>query len=297
VWLAGDNLIGDYLMQTPAIRMLDSLLGKLFDTKYDLQIMYATPDNSVSRRLIELNPYVSEVVSLEEAQLMLGKHDKWIQADCGKAFAEGVKRRCSMATGYAWSWNLAPGGAPPQHYDLKLPAMDNAQEFFDQLLPGVPLDKIVVCGRHSRSCTSNDPKIGRANKCFANEYWLHAAARFKDLGLVPVAVGTAEDLKDPAYSEWTGLHMYGQSLETLAQLQSRCAFTMSVDTGVRHLAAAAGGSLLTVSGAIGLDLIRCWARPDCPRQTVQEYLCSPCDMTTRIMDMILDNYLPLVTKK
>jgi hypothetical protein len=59
------------------------------------------------------------------------------------------------------------------------------------------------------------------------------------------------------YAEFPGKKLYGKPIRLVAAITHYAAATLSVDTGIRHLAAACGGNLYCLSGAIPLTLIRC----------------------------------------
>jgi len=116
---------------------------------------------------------------------------------------------------------------------------------------------VVVVARHSASCDSNDPTVGRANKCVANRHWHELSAWLDAQGYRCIAVGGAGDASDQRYAEWKGERAYGLPIRDVAGLLAASHAVLSVDTGIRHLAAAVGANLYCVSGVIPLSLIRC----------------------------------------
>jgi ADP-heptose:LPS heptosyltransferase len=252
IFITGENLLGDYLMQTPAIRGLHA--------KYpDRELVYCTPDNVGSRPLIVNNPYISRVWTKAQGQVMASKGDIWMPpAEAGQMFAIGQQQNCTMAEALCRMWKVPFDDG---HYDLT-PSPTS-------LLTLVTDDQdYVVCGRHSRSCTSNDPKIGVPNKCIPNRVWVDIANWLLAHDITPLAVGAPDDEHDPLYAEWPGRKLYGEPLLDIALLQKHALFTVSVDTGIRHMAAAVGGNLLTLNHAIPLSLIRCV--PKSPSQMILE---------------------------
>jgi len=252
IWIEGEQLLGDYLMQTPAIRGIR--------VKYPgIPICYVTPQDMGSRPLIENTPEISRVFTTAQSRVMREKHDLVFHGGAGEAFSVAVGHHCSMAEAYCLMWNVPFDGG---WYKINVP-----DQFRD--LPTIR-SPFVVLGRHSRSCTSNDPKIGVPNKCVSNTFWIECAKLLISRGITPVAVGAQQDAEDPAYfglPEGCVL-LYGQPLMNIAGVLQRALFTISVDTGIRHMAAAVGGNLLTLNAAIPLEMIRCI--PQHPSQHILE---------------------------
>ena len=115
---------------------------------------------------------------------------------------------------------------------------------------------VVVVARHSVSCHSNAPGYP-PNKCVANRHW-HALSVWLDKqGFRPLAIGSPSEARDERYAAWAGARAYDLPIRDVAGLLSASRAVLSVDTGIRHLAAAVGANLYCVSGAIPLSLIRC----------------------------------------
>lgn len=244
IWIEGEHLLGDYLMQTPAIR---GLRAKYRDTP----IFYVTPEGSVSRPLIVNNPDIHKVYTLAQCRVLADRGDLHFQGDAGQAFSVSRQTNCSMAEAWCRLWNVPYDGG---WYSLNVPAACK-----DEFTIPAPF---VVLGRHSRSCTSNDPKIRVANKCMPNTFWNMVARYLLERGITPVTVGALQDQSDPVYKDMPeGCYpLYGAQLMSVAGVLQRAAFTISVDTGIRHMAAAVGGNLLTLNSAIPLSIIRCEPR-------------------------------------
>ena len=73
-----------------------------------------------------------------------------------------------------------------------------------------------------------------------------------------VAVGSSTEVDDNRYREWNGKKFYGQPLEDIVGLMRAATAVVSIDCGIRHLAAAVGANLFCISGAIPLHVIRCF---------------------------------------
>lgn len=76
-------------------------------------------------------------------------------------------------------------------------------------------------------------------------------------GYVPVAVGSRDESDEVEFGPWPGKKLYGHPLRLVAALCARSAGVLTIDNGIRHLAAAAGAPLYTLSGAVPLGLIAC----------------------------------------
>lgn len=255
VFVMSESLIGDFLMQTPTLRVLKS--------KYD-RVFLVTQANSTVEMLALQVPAVDHVLTPAEASILAEKSDQVFTMDANKAFISATTKGTQLAAGFASCCDIE--SLTDLSYDFKLNMPTQT------IFTPAELSKVVLCGRHSVSCESNDN--GKpANKCFDNAVWVEIANWLISLGYNPVAIGTPQDAADTRYSEWPGQLMYDQPLENILQLQQKCAFTMTVDTGLRHTATAVGGNLLTISGAIGLDLIS--MIPTNPKQIIKEYVCAP----------------------
>jgi ADP-heptose:LPS heptosyltransferase len=257
--LYSDNLIGDSLMTTPAIRA-----WKQAHPGDELHMALGTDKGS--KWLFERNPYVTSITEVENENIkgVCAGLDAWVKEhgsaydrclhlDCSRAFQWGVANRKTITEGFGPQLGVS---VTDLAYDLALTEADlNAGADLERELGGGK--PVVVCARHSASCTSNDPTIRAANKCVPNRIWGAVNAWLWQEGFVPVAVGGPADQADERWSEWTGPKLYGASLPEVAGLLFHAAGTIAVDTGIRHMAAAVGGNLFTLSGAIPLELIRC----------------------------------------
>lgn len=259
-WLLyGDDLIGDTLMKTPAIRALKA-------ARPDDTIDYLSGNDKGTFCLLEHNPYLRTVwevpnrneggvcAGLDQAVAGIrGEYDRCVHLDCSQAFGWGVQNNKSLAEGFGPQLGVPVSSLK---YDLIFDAQARqlGRSELETLTGGQPY---AIIGRHSASCASNDPAIRVANKCVANRLWVQAANWLKEQGIVPVAVGAKDDLLDDRYSEWPGERFYGRSLPRLGGAIEAATVVVSVDTGIRHMAAALGTSLYCLSGAIPLSLIRC----------------------------------------
>lgn len=255
LWIEAEQLLGDYLIQTPAIRGLRRMYP-------EHQIVYLTSQESSSRPLAENTPEINLVLSPLQGTMLKKKGEPYFKGDAGVAFSVGVRAGCTMAEAYCKLWGVDFDGG---HYSLKVPdnlgsyttVLDEQKQYRDWLNL-ISQKPYVICGRHSRSCTSNDPKIGVANKCFSNKVWLEISDYLEDKGIAAYAVGTSSDAADMTYSGWRADRMiYGHPIMFSAALIQNALLTISVDTGIRHIAAAVGGNLLTINHAIPTTLIRC----------------------------------------
>jgi hypothetical protein len=79
----------------------------------------------------------------------------------------------------------------------------------------------------------------------------------RQAGLRALAVGSASEARDERYVAWEGARAYDLPIRDVAGLLAASHAVLSIDTGIRHLAAAVGANLYCVSGAIPLSLIRC----------------------------------------
>lgn len=271
--LYGDNLIGDSLMTTPAIRAWKR-------AHPDAVLDMALGTDKGSRWLFEHNPHIgtiTEVPNVNENGVCRGleayvdgirsQYDRTLHLDCSQAFAWGVQHGKTIAEGFGPQLGVV---VPNIAYELVLAPQAYAagHALNAELGQGKP---VVICARHSASCGSNDPSHRIANKCVANRIWLQVAAWLLDQGYQPVAVGSTADLADDRWQEWPGPKLYGHPLPEVAGLLAVVAGTLAVDTGIRHMAAAVGGHLFTLSGAIQLELIRCVPNPLHPAKIVEEY--------------------------
>jgi hypothetical protein len=107
-----------------------------------------------------------------------------------------------------------------------------------------------------------------ANKCVTNRHWVQVAKWLLAEGYLPVAVGSQKDAEDTRYRDWPGETLYGEGIRNIAALARVCTAVLTVDNGLRHITASAGGNLFCISGRIPLSLIRC--EPIFPDQKIHE---------------------------
>ena len=116
---------------------------------------------------------------------------------------------------------------------------------------------VVVVARHSLSCHSHAGEGTPANKCVANRHWYDVSVWLGRQGFRALAIGSPGDTQDERYAAWEGARAYDLPIRDVAALLAASHAVLSVDTGIRHLAAAVGANLYCVSGAVPLSLIRC----------------------------------------
>lgn len=250
IFLYCDNLLGDFLMQTAALRGLRA--------KYpNAEVVYCTKDDSVSKPLVENCPAVDKVMTEMMGRMLREKGDLWLNPSCVHAHSWAATHGCNMTEAQCHLWDVPCDGL---HYSLNVP--DKAMEDAGQLIHAHNWRNIVVCGRHSSSCASNDARQNLPpNKCFPNREWVKVAQWLIDNGYMPLAVGSERDAEDERYREWPGATLYGEDIMTIAAIQKLAALTISVDTGIRHMAAAVGGNLYTISGATHTSVVGCHPIP------------------------------------
>jgi ADP-heptose:LPS heptosyltransferase len=237
--LYSNNLLGDTLLQTPALRTWKTI-------NQEGSITYHCATGRGAHWLLQHNPYIDLRLSEEvpdDAEMM----------DAAVAFNIGAQSRKSLAWGYGVMLGVEIDSLKYDYTVTEAEELD-AEAEAELLGDGKP---IVLVARHSASCTSNDPNIRVPNKCAANRLWVQVAKWLLREGFMPVAVGGPGEEKDSRYFEWPGKKLYGAPLRTVAALTTVAAATLSVDTGIRHLAAAAGGNMYCISGRIPLWLIQC----------------------------------------
>lgn len=262
VFVFCDNLIGDFLMQSAGLRGLR--------VKYpDSQLIYCTPLDSVSLKLVQNFPGVDKVMTGPMGKMLREKGDLWIDAHCTHAHSFAIRNGCNMTEAFTHLWDTPLDGV---HYSLNIP-----QEYVDAaraLVKERGWNSPVICARHSSSCSSNDPRCEYVpNKCFANREWVKVASWLKVQGMTPVAVGSQRELEDARYEEWPGEKLYGEDIMLVAALQKECAeLTISVDTGIRHLAAAVGCDLYTVSGVTAIEVVGCAPQPGTKQAIIERVI-------------------------
>lgn len=258
--LYADNLLGDLLMQSPAIRALKK-------RDFETEVHYWVPreDTGIhvtgTEVLLAHNPDLTSVTVGTEPE---GPWDARVRMDCSAAFQWGTAHGKTIAEGFG---ALLGVDVPDLRYTYVLTEAERAagELLAKELGGGKP---VVLVARHSASCASNDPRIRVPNKCVPNRIWVEVAHWLRAQGTVPIAIGSAKEAKDIRYQPWPGPKLYGHPIREVAGLLAAGRATLSVDTGIRHLAAAVGANLFTISCAIPLSLIRCVATR--PGQQVNE---------------------------
>jgi ADP-heptose:LPS heptosyltransferase len=240
--LYSNNLLGDTLLQTPALRSWKKAYP-------DGTLEYHCATDRGAHQLLLHNPYIDLHLCEGEAP-----HD-FEMMDAGAAFNIGAQANKSLAWGYGIMLGVEIDSLK-YDYAMTDEEIIQASATAEQLGDGKP---IVLVARHSASCTSNDPNVRVPNKCAANRLWVQVAKWLLKEGFMPVAIGGPNEENDSRYHEWPGKKLYGAPLRSVAALTAIVAATLSVDTGIRHLAAAAGGHMYCISGRIPLWLIQCEA--------------------------------------
>jgi len=242
--LQGENAIGDLLMQTPAIRALR-------ERGPDAEIHYFHGEDRRSHALLQGNPHLTQL-HVGEA-FSAADWDRYVYMDAWEALQWGLRERVSLVKGFGALLGVAVSDAK---YDYCMTREEevSGHALAQELGEGKP---VVIIARHSASCSSNNPRIGIPNKCVSNTVWIRVTKWLLKEGFQPVAIGSREEESDPRYQEWPWKKLYGLPLREVAALLKAVNATLSVDTGIRHLAAAAGGNMYCISGAISLERISC----------------------------------------
>jgi ADP-heptose:LPS heptosyltransferase len=251
-----DSLIGDLLMLTPAIR-------KLSTEKPEDRIAYWAPLKDKGAHvagthvLFQGNPYLSNL--FVENSYDPQDDDEIIETNCMGAYLWGCAHSKTISQGLGMQLGVEIGDGPEElAYDYRSTIHEEiaAQELAQGLGKGRP---IVIVARHSASCSSNDPGIRTPNKCISNAIWVAVANWLLKEGYMPVAVGSEREARDIRFRHWpeSAARLYGRPLREIAALLAEAAGVLTIDTGIRHLAAAAGGRMYCVSGTIPLTHIRC----------------------------------------
>lgn len=258
--LFADNLLGDLLMQTPAIRAL-----KKRDSETEVHYWVPRADTGIhvtgTEVLLQGNPDLTSVTVGTKPE---GPWDAEIPMDCSAAFQWGHTHGKTIAEGFGSLLGVEVKGL--QYTYVLTPEERAAGAALAQELGGGK--PVVLVARHSASCASNDPRIRVPNKCVPNRIWVEVANWLLAQGTVPIAIGSPKEAKDIRYQPWPGPKLYGHPIREVAGLLAAGRAVLSVDTGIRHLAAAVGANLFTISCAIPLSLIRCVATR--PGQQVNE---------------------------
>lgn len=250
--IKADSLIGDLLMLTPAIRQLAA-------TAPDDQIAYWTPLKDKGAHvagtsvILQNNPYLSRIFVGDTYEAEEG--DEIIETNCMAAYLWGCANGKTISQGFGLQLGVE---VEDLAYDYRSAIHEeiDAQELAEGLGGGRP---IVIIARHSASCASNDPNVRVPNKCASNAVWVAVANWLLKEGYMPVAVGSEREARDIRYRHWpdAAARLYGRPLREVAALLAEAAGVLTIDTGIGHLAAAVGGNMYCISGAIPLTHIRC----------------------------------------
>lgn len=276
--LFGSHLLGDALMQTPAIRALRSL-------RPNAQIEYYHSADRPGAVMLEGNPNLDllEVLSVwprSPHDYPLGgfaSDDVVCALDALHAYRWGERHGKTLAEGFGHALGVT---VTDLRYDY---SMTDAERARGRALAADYGDgrPVVVIARHSLSCHSNAGDGTPANKCVANHHWHEVSIWLGRQGFQPLAIGAPSDARDARYAAWEGARAYDLPIRDVAALLAASHAVLSVDTGIRHLAAAVGANLYCVSGAVPLSLIRCVpVRSD---QRIYEVAIAVSDVDARIL--------------
>lgn len=241
--LVGPQQIGDTLLATPAIRAYRR-------AHPSTHITVVCPGEGGSYLALLHNPHVDALLADGDASTLPGTRIALDPVAALKLAYDSVKP-------FAWCYGRQLGvEVDDLRYDYVITSgeRDAAAELARTLGGGKP---IVLAARHSPTCLSNHPGVRRATKCVQNAYWLACAERLIRRGYVPVAVGARDEADDPRFEAWPGERLYGHPLRIVAALVAQSAGVLTIDNGIRHLAAAAGGNVYALSGWIHLEVIAC----------------------------------------
>jgi hypothetical protein len=272
-YLYGDHLLGDALMQTPALRALKQ-------AHPEASVQYLHGLTKPGTHMLLGNPHLDDLSLLREevwAEQQARVPGHHVRLDAMEAFQWAVPQGKLLLEGFAAKLGLT---LPDYHYDYRITPEEERQG--RAWVASLGKRPVVVVARHSASCSSNDPRVGVANKCLPNRLWVQVARWLLKAGFTPVAVGSDKDYQDTRYREWPGQVAYGYPIRHLAAALPHCAGVLSVDTGIRHLAAATGAHLYCLSACIPLSLIRCFPLHG-EQRIVEEYCPLPLASATRVI--------------
>jgi ADP-heptose:LPS heptosyltransferase len=233
-----NNQIGDTLMQTPALRS-----WKISHSHERLTYLCGPKANSAL--LLQGNPYIDELVCVSDGAA--ADHD--VKAE--DAYVRAFKTGKTLAWGFG---NIVGVEIDSVRYDYQVTPEEDDWARNKLAEYG---DRAVLIARHSTSCNSNDPAIAVANKCLPNAIWLEVAAWLAAQGCIPVAIGSEGESADQRYANWPGPRLYGENIRNVAALCRRAYAVLTLDNGIRHLAAAVGADFLCISGTIPQWMIHC----------------------------------------
>ncbi|MEO8486957.1 MAG: hypothetical protein ABI585_11540 [Betaproteobacteria bacterium] len=267
--LATPAQIGDTLLATPAIRSwkLAHPAGR---------VTVCSRDDGGPWQVLRHNRFIDALRILDDAAAsrLPGTH---VRLDPEAALQRSWSTGQSFASAYGEMLGVAIDSLM-YDYVITQDERSAADEVCATLGGGKP---VVVVARHSASCSSNDPTVRSANKCVDNVCWVRCAEDLMRRGYAPVAVGSGDEADDPRYRRWPGGTLYGAPLRLVAALCARSAGVLTVDNGIRHLAAAAGAHVYALSGAIPLAIIACVAVRD--GQRIEEEFRDVRDVTMRTL--------------
>lgn len=254
--LASPAKIGDTLLATPAIRSWKRAHA-------GGRLTVVCPDDGPALQVLLHNRWVDALVTAGDADgaRLPGRH-----ATLDPEAALGLAREHGRT--FAWGYGRILGveiDSPAYDYTITDDERAAALRVARDLGGGA---RVVIVARHSASCTSNDPSIGVANKTVGNAYWCQCAERLIAHGCVPVAIGAAAEADDERFRRWPGPRWYGGPIREVAALCAVAAGVLTLDNGIRHLAAAAGADVYALSTVLPLDLMACV--PVRPGQRVHE---------------------------
>jgi len=261
--------IGDTLIATPAIRA-----WRRAHSRGELTV--CCPPASPAHDVLLGNPYIDSlrIATADEASALPGEH---------VVLDPGVALDAAWRNGRPFAWNfgrMLGVEIDSLRYDFAITELERreGEAACRELGLGRP---VVVVARHSASCESNVPAIRRANKCIDNFYWALCAEELARRGYVPLAVGSEAELFDARYERWCGERCYGRPLRLIASICAQSAAVLTVDNGIRHLAAAAGANLFALSGEIPLAILACVPVRD--GQRIVETFRRPDDVNVRTL--------------
>jgi ADP-heptose:LPS heptosyltransferase len=264
--LVSPKQIGDTLLATPAIRAHKR-------AHPSTRITVCCPDEGGAYQVLLHNPSIDSLRAGVDASSLPGRR---VVLDPEAALKLGYE----SIRPFAWCYGRQLGVEVDDNacdYTVTPDERDAAAGLALELGEGKP---VVVVARHSPTCLSNHPAVRRATKCLPNAYWLTCAEHLIERRYAPVAVGAREEADDPRFRAWPGKRLYGHPLRGIAALCAQSAGVLAIDNGIRHLAAAAGANLYTLSGWIHLEVIACAPVRDGQR-IVEDYV--PIDRVTATM--------------